>query len=101
MNKKVLAIGSSILVGSLLLGATAFAAISTNTGYEAYKSALKNSITLKSVTPKVDLVIKDNDNLLAKVDANVKMNKAAKTMSSTISVDNGLQQKTFDVYKTD
>lgn len=100
MNKKLLTIGGSVILGGLLLGATAFAAISTNTGYEAYKNAFKKSITLKSVTPKVSLTIKDNGKLIANVDATVKMDKDAKTMSSTISIDDGLKQKTFDIFKT-
>lgn len=100
MNKKMLTIAGSVVFGGMLLSASAYAAISTDTGYDTYKSALKNTITLKSVTPKVALTIKDNGANVADVTSTLKVSKADSTMSGTVAIATSGKNQTLDIFKT-
>ena len=99
MNKKLMAIAGTVALGSLMLGATAYAAVSGTSGYDLYKQAFKNTYAVNSITPKTQVVVKDNGDLLFKVDAATKLNKENETMSNIVTVASGDQQKTFDIIK--
>ena len=96
----MLTIAGSIVFGGMLLSASAYAAISSETGYDAYKSALKNTITLKSVTPQVALAVTDNGASLAEVTSTLKISKADSTMSGTVSITAADKNQTLDIFKT-
>ncbi|MHB9093274.1 MAG: hypothetical protein ACYC21_01265 [Eubacteriales bacterium] len=101
MNKKLMTIAGAIALGGVMLGASAYAAISGTSGYDIYKQALKNTYAVQSITPKTEVTVKDNGNLLVKVDATTKVNKADKSMSNSVTVASGNEKKTVDMYRQD
>ncbi|ADG83473.1 hypothetical protein [Thermincola potens] len=101
MNKKLMAILGTVAVGGVLLGTTAFAAISGTSGYDVYKEALKNTYAVNSITPKTEVTVKDNGKLLFKVDAISKLDKEKESMSNSVTVTSGGLQKTVDMYRQD
>jgi len=101
MNKKLMAILGTVAVGGVLLGATAYAAISGTSGYDVYKQAFKNTYAVNSITPKTEVTVKDNGNLLFKVNATSKIDKENKSVSNSVTVTSGDLQKTMDMYRQD
>lgn len=101
MNKKLMTIAGTIVAGTVMLGASAFAAVSGTSGYDVYKQAFKNTYAVHSITPKTEVIVKDNGNLLFKVDSVSKIDKDNKSMSTTTTVAAGDLQETVNVYKQD
>jgi hypothetical protein len=102
MNKKTTMIIASIAIGVVTLTTTAFASITTTTGYDAYKSADKNAATAKSVTANVTASVKDNGSLLVGMDSSVKLNRDNSTMSETAAITTaGNSVKTLSAYMQD
>lgn len=101
MNKKLMAILGTIAVGGVLLGTTAYAAISGTSGYDVYKQALKNTYAVKSITPKTEITVKDNGKLLFKVDATSKIDKENESMSNSVTLTSGDIEKIMGMYRQD
>lgn len=100
MNKKLVT-GLSIVLGGVMLCSAAFVNASTSSGYEVYKSALKNTRTISSVTGTVGVSVQDNGTTLIKVDDAMKMNQENRAMSGVLSITAGDQVKTLSVYHQD
>lgn len=98
MNKKLITIAGTIAVGTVMLGASAYAAISGTSGYDVYKQAIKNTYAVHSITPKTEAVVKDNGSVLFKVDSVSKIDKDSNTMSTTATVAAGDLQESVAVY---
>jgi hypothetical protein len=88
-------------LGSLMLSATAYAAISGTSGYDVYKQALKNTYAVSSMTPKTEVTVKDNGNLLIKAATTTKLDKTNQAMSNTMTIVSGDLEKTLDIYNQD
>lgn len=101
MLKKRTIAGLSVLVGGIMLVTTAFAGISGSSGYDAYKSALKNTIVQKSITANMQVSLKDNDKSLLDLVSVYKTNSNAKTMSNSTDIKTGSSQKSFQTYSTE
>lgn len=101
MNRKYMTIAGTIALGSVILGATAYGAISGTSGYDLYKEAVKNSYAAQSITPKTELTVKDNGNVLVKVDTTTKIDKTNKAMSNIVTMSSAEGQKTIDMYRQD
>lgn len=101
MNKKLMTIAGTVVLGTAMLGATAYAAVSGTSGYDLYKQAFKNTYAVSSITPKTEVVVNDNGSLLFKVDATSKIDKENESMSNSISVASADRQKTVDIYNQD
>lgn len=86
MNKKLLGVVSAVVIGTVMLGASAYASITTATGYDTFKNAVKKTITAKNFTVKSSASLSDNGNILIKGEALSKIDKANKAMSSTVTV---------------
>lgn len=99
MKKKVLLMGAGLTLGSALLVSSAFAGIGGAQGYEAYKSALKNSAAATSATHQVAMSILDNGNELLNVTTTVKENGAAGGVSGKAAINAGSTSQTFDFYE--
>lgn len=99
MNKKAKMVILTIAFGTVMLGATAYGAISGTSGYDLYKQALKNTIAVKSISPDTKVTVKDNGNLLVTVDSATKINKTDKTMSNNIAIAAGNQKENIDIYQ--
>ncbi|MFL0247517.1 hypothetical protein [Candidatus Clostridium stratigraminis] len=99
MNKKIVALVTSLALGGTMLITTAFASANEVSGYDTYKAALLNMQNVKSLTCKADVSVKDNGNSLIAADSQVKVNLDNKTMSSTVDLKNGSIEKSVSVFK--
>ncbi|MFL0266576.1 hypothetical protein [Candidatus Clostridium radicumherbarum] len=99
MNKKIVALVTSLALGGTMLVTTAFASANEVSGYDTYKAALLNMQNVKSLTCKADVDLKDNGNSLIAADSQVKVNLDNKTMSSTVDLKNGSLEKSVSVFK--
>lgn len=98
MDKKVITALGTIAVGGLLFGTSAFAAITQPSGYDLYKEALKNTKAVQSLTPKIELSVRDNGKEIFKVNSVTKLDKETKISSSDIVFDVQNQQKNVDIF---
>ncbi len=89
MNKKVITMGVSVALGSMLLVTTAFAGLSGSSGYDTYKTALKTTMTAESVAGQVEVIAKDNGVILETAQADFKVNLNDKSMSSNLNYADG------------
>ncbi|TJY42210.1 hypothetical protein E5161_09375 [Cohnella pontilimi] len=98
MKKKVLMLGAGLAIGSALVVTSAFADIGGAKGYEAYKSALKNTAAATSSTQNVALTIRDNGSELLNVKTTVKENETIGSVSGQAAIQAGSTSQTFDFY---
>ena len=64
-------------------------------GYESYKSAIKDTANLKNETADLKLSVKDNGASLVDVTSNVKVNSATNAMSQATTVKSSKGSETF------
>ncbi|MBZ9634404.1 hypothetical protein [Clostridium sp. FP1] len=95
MNKKIIAIATSLVVSGGVLMGTAYASASSLSGYESYKLAIKDTTNLKNETADLTLSVKDNDASLVDVTSNIKVNAATKAMSQDTTVKSSKGSETF------
>ena len=77
MKKKLIVTALSVTVGVVLLVSTAFASMSASSGYDTYKSSIKNMVTVKSFTGNVQISLKDNGKDLATINSKVKADNSS------------------------
>ncbi|WP_297420917.1 hypothetical protein [Clostridium sp.] len=99
MNKKI--IGLSIAIGSVMLFTTAFADTAGSSGYDAYKSAIKNTLSAKNLAESAVITVTDNGKVIANVNNTAKLSLENKTTSNVSTVKVGGQTKTIESYKQD
>jgi hypothetical protein len=98
MDKKFKAIVGAIAIGALMLCATAYAAIGSPSGYDIYKAAVKNTLTVKSMALATEVSVEDNGIVLIDAKSDTKINKAEQSMSNIMTVTTGNQSKTNEIY---
>ena len=101
MNKKIVAIAMSLVVSGGVLIGTAYTNASQLSGYEAYKSSIKDTANLKNETANVNISIKDNKGYLVDVSTNVKINSATSAMSQATTVKSSNVSETFSTFIQD
>ncbi|MFZ5639534.1 MAG: hypothetical protein ACOY4Q_02465 [Bacillota bacterium] len=101
MNKKLFAFLAPLAIGGVMLGASAYAAISGNSGYDVYKEAFKNTRAVQSMAPAVEVSVKDNGALLFEVESAAKVNRENRSMSGKFTIVSGGLTKTVDIYRQD
>lgn len=82
-SKKLIAMVTALAVGGALLVSTGFAAMAQTSGYDLYKTAVKNTKDLKNATAQFDVAATDNGTSLIQVDSTIKMDRDKNAMSST------------------
>jgi hypothetical protein len=93
MKKKWLMLGSAVGISSIVMVTTGFSALASTSGYDTYKSALKNTKTVQNVTVQAAAALQDNGNVLANAAGNFKVSLGTKTASGSADVSaNGIQQ---------
>ncbi|HWP96668.1 MAG TPA: hypothetical protein VN426_07435 [Syntrophomonadaceae bacterium] len=91
----------SMALGGVMLFGAAFASASGSTGYDVYKSALKNTATATSMTTQVQVAISDNGSTVMNVDGTAKMDQGSKAMSSLFTITGGDKSLTMEAYHQD
>lgn len=66
MNKKLAMLGLGVAVGSMMLVTSVYAGVGEAPGYEAFKTAVKQTATIKNVTRQVNVSLQDNGASLLK-----------------------------------
>ncbi|TVY02927.1 hypothetical protein [Paenibacillus cremeus] len=93
MKKKWIMLGSAVGISSVVMISTGFSAMAATSGYDAYKSALKNTKTLQNVSVQAQANLQDNGTTLSSADSSFKLGIGSKTASGSVKVtDNGSDQ---------
>lgn len=101
MNKRVALTGVSVAVGSLLMIGSAYAGLGDAPGYDAYKSAVKQTFAVQNVTKQMNVTVKDNGTKLLDVQSTVKEDKAKNEMSADINLNGGTASQGINLYRQD
>ena len=99
MKRKPVLIVLSLVLGATLLCTTAFANISSSSGYEAYKAAVLNLPQANSLTAQAAVSLTDNGNVVLNADGTMKMDSANKTMSSISTIKAGDKTQSNEMYR--
>ena len=86
MKKKWIVLGSTIGISTVVMATTGFTALAGTSGYEMYKSALKNTKTAKSVSVQAEVTLLDNGATLNDAKGSLKVSLADHTASGTVSL---------------
>ncbi|MBX4270955.1 hypothetical protein [Clostridium estertheticum] len=99
MNKKIIAIITTLAISGGVLMGTAYAGASQLSGYDAYKLAIKDTANLKNETAVLKVSVSDAGKDLVDVSSNIKVNKAANTMSNATTVKSSTGTEDFSTFK--
>ncbi|KIL40309.1 hypothetical protein SD70_14595 [Gordoniibacillus kamchatkensis] len=99
MKKKWLVLGSAIGISSVVMVATGISAMAGTSGYDAYKSALKNTKTVSSVAIQAEAQLQDNGKVLVDASGSAKVNVSAKTASGSADVTADGTKQSLSFYK--
>lgn len=101
MNKKLVAMVTSLTLGGTLLLGTSFVNASQLSGYQSFKNTVKDTAALKNGTVNLQLTATDNGTSIANVNSNLKLNLSANAMNSTTTIKSGNATETFNNYEQD
>ncbi|ETI68477.1 hypothetical protein [Neobacillus vireti] len=101
MKKKWMTAGAGLGIGAVLLLASGFSAMANTSGYDAYKTALKNTKAESSITMNVDLTITDNGKKLVTGAADLKVNKDQKAGSVAATIGDSTEKRSINVFRQD
>ena len=99
MKKKWIVLGSTIGISTVVMATTGFTALAGTSGYEMYKSALKNTKTAKSVSVQAEVTLLDNGATLNDAKGSLKVSLADHTASGTVSLAGQDNKQSLDLYK--
>ncbi|WP_234124927.1 hypothetical protein [Clostridium hydrogenum] len=101
MNKKLVAMITSLAVGGTLLLGTSFVSASQLSGYQSFKTTVKDTKDLKNGTINLQLTATDNGTSIINVNSNLKLNLSVNAMNSVTTVKSGNATETFNNYEQD
>ncbi|UKS25140.1 hypothetical protein LOZ80_26570 [Paenibacillus sp. HWE-109] len=101
MNKKLAMMGLGVAVGSMMLVTSVYAGVGDAPGYEAFKSAFKETATVDNVTRQVNVSLKDNGAPLLNVTSTIKSSGKNQAGSAEVTVKSGAEQQTIHFYNQD
>lgn len=99
MKRKPVLIVLSLVLGATMLCTTAFANISSSSGYEAYKAAVLSLPQANSLTAQATVSVADNGNVILNADGTVKMDRTNNTMSSISTIKTGDKTQSNEMYR--
>ena len=97
MKKKWLMLGGTLGISSVMMITTGVSAFASTSGYDAYKSALKNTRTIQNVAVQASASLQDNGNVLASAAGNFKisLDKQAASGSADVKANGATQSVNF------
>ncbi|WP_178022474.1 hypothetical protein [uncultured Paenibacillus sp.] len=101
MNQKWIKRGAVFGIGAALLLGSGLSAMAGTSGYETYKSAIKQTYAATSLTNQGSLVVTDNGKTIVSAKLKIKLNKEQETLSANIEVTGASGTQTFQAYKQD
>lgn len=99
MKKKWLMIGSVVGISGAVMLTTGFSAMAGTSGYDAYKSALKNTKSVQNVSVQAQAVVQDNGNTLTNAAGSFKLSPQNHTGSGTVTVNGGASEQSLSFFK--
>ncbi|MFC4601185.1 hypothetical protein [Cohnella hongkongensis] len=100
MNKKLAMIGAGVVAGSVLLMSSVYAGVGSAPGYEAYKTAIKNTASIDNVTHTVKVSVEDNGKPVIQAASTVKTAGDGSSGNVEIRLPNGETQN-LQFYRQD
>jgi hypothetical protein len=101
VKKKLLLLGTGFTLGSALLVTSAFAGVGDAPGYDAYKAAIKSTLSAQSLTENVNVTVEDNGSQLLSVKSAAKTDKANRTASADVAIQGGSAGGSVQLYRQD
>lgn len=101
MNKKLVAMVTSLAIGGTLLLGTSFVNASQLSGYQSFKGAVKDTKNLKNGTIGLQVTATDNGTSILNVNSNLKLNLSINAMNSVTTIKSGNTTETFNNYEQD
>jgi len=102
MNKKLAIMGVGVAVGSMLLLTSVYAGVGEAPGYEAYKSAFKQTAAIGNATRQVNVALTDNGQELLSVKSTIKTGgNDHREGSASLIVTDGAESQTIQFYSQD
>ncbi|WP_079909395.1 hypothetical protein [Paenibacillus sp. 32352] len=94
MKKKWVVFGSAVGISSVVMITTGFSAMASTSGYDAYKSAFKNTKAIQNVSIQAQSVLQDNGNTLTSTNGTFKVSSQNQHASGSVTVKagNGAEQ---------
>ena len=99
MNKKIVAMVTSLVIGSTMLLGTTYANAKQLSGYDSYKAAIKDTKNLKNETANLKVSVYDNGSDIMDMTTNAKINLASDAMSHETSLKSSTETETFNIYR--
>ncbi|OCT12262.1 hypothetical protein A8709_30990 [Paenibacillus pectinilyticus] len=99
MKKKWIMLGSAVGISSIVMVTTGFSALASTSGYDAYKSALKNTKTIQNVAVQAAASLQDNGKELANASGNFKLSLSSEAASGTAKVTANGTDQSLSFYK--
>ncbi|MDF2648567.1 MAG: hypothetical protein K0Q73_4372 [Paenibacillus sp.] len=100
MNKMRWIAGGAFGIGAVMLLVSGFSAMASNTsGYDAYKTALKNTKAATSITANLDLTVTDNGAKLFAGTSDMKWNRELNTGSLSATFGDSAQKHAVNVFR--
>ncbi|WP_442604215.1 hypothetical protein [Paenibacillus sp. KN14-4R] len=99
MKKKWLMLGGALGISSVMMITTGVSAFASTSGYDAYKSALKNTRTIQNVAVQASASLQDNGNVLASAAGNFKINLNTQTASGSADMNVSGATQSVNFYK--
>ena len=99
MNKrKLLAITD---ISGVIMASSAFSALAGTSGYEAYKSALKNTKTAQSLTSQIKVSLADNGKTIVTANSVVKADLTKEIANKSVAINSNGKSTTLEMYGQD
>lgn len=100
MKKKWVMLGSAVGISSIVMVTTGLSAMASTSGYDAYKSAIKNTKTIQNVSVQAQSVLQDNGNTLTSANGTFKVSPQDHKASGSVSVkSSGGSEQSIQFYK--
>lgn len=101
MKKKWLMMGASLGIGAVMLFVSGFSAMANTSGYEVYKTALKNNKAVQSITNNGSITVTDNGEKVLTADFNAKVDRDQNVLNAAVTFDNGDETHAANVFHQD
>jgi hypothetical protein len=101
MKKKWLMMGAGFGIGAVMLLVSGFSAMANTSGYDAYKTALKNNKSATSITSAGSITVKDKGTEILRADFNAKIDHTQNEASVAVTLGNGLEKHAVNVFNQD
>ncbi|RKP56942.1 hypothetical protein D7Z26_02840 [Cohnella endophytica] len=98
IKKKWLMTGGAIGISSVVMLSTGLTALAGTSGYEDYKTALKTTKALNSVSVQAVATLRDNGIVLTEAQGNLKANLKTETKSGSFKVSNKGVEQSVELY---